>query len=99
MTRNPLSPRVTSFRRASYGLRLLNVFPRQNHNPAGAGLPVPALQVIANQHKIRQARYRIGINQDVKALFDGLANILQCHHPKAGADQCNGQNRIPVNVM
>jgi hypothetical protein len=35
----------------------------------------------------------------VKALFDFLADILQCHHPKAGADQCNGQNRIPFNVM
>jgi hypothetical protein len=35
----------------------------------------------------------------VKALFDFLADILQCRHPKAGADQCNGQNRIPVNVM
>jgi len=78
-----------------YGLRLLDVFPRQNHNPAGAGLPVPALQVIANQHKIRQARYRIGINQDVKAFFDFLADILQRRHPKAAADQCNGQNRIP----
>ncbi len=57
------------------------------------------LQIIPNQNKIRQARYRIGINQDVKALFDFLADILQCHYPKAGADQCNGQNRIPFNVM
>lgn len=79
--------------------KLQNVLSRQNHNPARAGLPLPTLQVIANQHKIRQARYRIGINQDVKALFDFLADILQCHYPKAGADQCNGQNRIPFNVM
>jgi len=60
---------------------------------------VPTLQIISNQHKIRQARYRIGINQDVKALFDALANIVQRRHPKAGADQCDGQNRIPFNVM
>lgn len=79
--------------------KLLNVLPRQNHNPARACLPVPTLQIIPNQHKIRRARYRIGINQDVKALFNFLANIVQCHHPKAGADQCNGQNRIPFNVM
>ena len=57
------------------------------------------LQVIPNQYKIRLARYRIGINQDVKAFLDFLANIVQCDHPKAGADQCNGQNRIPFNVM
>ena len=55
--------------------------------------------MIPNQHKIRQARDRIGINQDVKALFDFHANILHCYHPKAGADQCNGQNCIPFNVM
>ena len=51
-------------------LRLLNVLARQNHNAAGTCLPVPRLQIVPNQHKIRQARYRIGINQDVKAFFD-----------------------------
>lgn len=79
--------------------KFLNVLARQNHNPARACLPVPKLQIVPNQHKIRQARYRIGINQDMKALFDFPADILQCRHPKAGADQCNGQNRIPFKVM
>jgi hypothetical protein len=80
-------------------LGLLNVLARQHHNPARTCLPVPRLQIFPNQYEIRQARYCIGINQDVKTLFDFPANILQCRHPKAGADQCNGQNRIPFKVM